>query len=871
MWSKAATSAFPHRLRPTRSDHHIYPFLTDICTVTSRTESSPGAERGAQFDRRQFNVRIAMVIGMAVAAALVPSVGDKRVVIVAVLLAIVLPSHYLVRRVVGVPNPAGWLDLLALATAATVAAIEPTVWPAAILFQMLNTGGAVAFLPGRWTLTLGVFSLSSMTLVALLRDVSGAVPMLAVGGLYLPALVVGARQKLDREQRSTQRVDSVLGSLPLILWEADARSGQVLSVVGHCGDFLGITADELMDEGFHSRVHPEDQMRFQDRLARHSATFQLSYRFRHGDGTWIWLRDRVERATSTNGPVLRGVTIDITSSRINELRLERQQEIVRHMSAMVIVLARPELGLDSPILSISNAPAWLDTPDLRDPSASLRRALPHLAENAEIASAFAEFDGGLDSAVIESIGVESAGEVRYIDLEVFGLPDGTGVVLIEDVSTRERSNALVRFQASHDALTNLPNRMEMMAAVRAALETGRPLALLMIDLNRFKDINDTLGHLTGDELLKIMSKRLAAIVTGRHVVARLGGDEFAVLLNDVDQHEIETIVDRISTSCRETAVIGNAMIGSSASIGVALAPRHATEAETLFQYADIAMYESKRARVTHRFYDRSLASSGDQLDLVADLPTAIERRQFMPFFQPKISLNDDRAIGAEALIRWAHPTRGMLTPVNFLDVVGIAGLLDELAQQALEQTLDLAAQATPDLQFAVNLSAVNLRQLDLAERIETELAMRGLGAERLMVELTESEVIDHTGVLHRTLGEIAELGVSIAIDDFGTGYSSFSHLRSLPLSELKIDQQFVNGMMHNRSDAVIVRSMIDLGHNLGVSVCAEGVEDQATLNRLRELGCDVAQGYWFGRPMPQNRILDWMAARRTHERSTADD
>ncbi len=692
-----------------------------------------------------FRVRLAVVTAVGLAAIAVPEVGENHVAVGLLLLVFALPMNLVVRRITRQANPAGWLDVVATLTASAAAFIEPSVWPAAMLFQMLNAAGSVAFLAPRWTFTLGATSMIPMTAIAILHPGPSQVAMLVVAGLVLPALILSSNHKSEKDK-------------------AAAESVRVL--------------------------------------------------------------------------------------------LERQHEIVTRMSAMLIAVDDPSLGPEAKVVDLIDRFGWVGNDGQTAIGQRFGDLMPAIANHPEVRKACANLRS--EPLVLDPIALPEEDGTRHVEVELFTLTSGGAVLLIEDVSQREASTAMVRYQASHDQLTGLANRDELMERVSAELTAKTEVSLLLIDLNGFKDINDTLGHYAGDELLKIVSQRLQRAVRRDDIVARLGGDEFAVLLSNIETERLTAMVEEISRRTRESTIIGNASVGTSASIGVARAPLDATDAEALLQCADIAMYEAKRSQSDYRFYEAALSTAPERLDLLAEIAPAFERGEMTAYVQPKVSVATGRVTGAEVLMRWDHPTRGVLAPASFLDIVSVAGLLDELARHALWRAVQTAAEVHPDISIAVNMSAVNLRRVDLAEQIDNALASHGVAPHRLIVELTESEVIDETGVLHRTLAQIAELGVGISVDDFGTGYSSFSHLRSLPLTELKIDQRFVGGMVGNRSDEVIVASMVELGHNLGLSVCAEGVEDVATAQRLQELGCDVAQGYFFGRPMPATDFARWL-------------
>ena len=804
------------------------------------------AGAGAQFDRRQFRVRIAIVLALSLGAAVVPSAGENRYWVSALLVLVVWPAHYAIRHVVGRPNPTGWLDLLAVLAGSAMSAIEPGIWHAALVFQMLNVGGAVAFLPQRWTSILGGVSVSTMAVVAALRPVDNPVPMLVVVCVFLPALIAGAVQRNARERRSSSRVDALVASLPVLIWESATDATEIRSVVGRPEQVLGHPLPDILGAGLHGLVAPEDRDR--RRLALRSGQGTVEYRLRRSDGATIWLRDQLRREQTDRGEVIRGVTTDISRSRDQRVRLERQDEIVRRMSALVLVLDDPTAGPDARLRQVNDNISWID--HAVTSGARFGDVVPELAGHPRISAACAAL-GPIESIEIESISVtDRRGVGRHVQVELFALPDGAAALLVEDVTERETAMAHVRHQATHDALTGLANRSRLMETVDRHIALGGDMTLLLIDLDNFKDVNDTLGHYTGDELLKILSLRLRNSVRSADLVARLGGDEFAVAVPDAGAAELDALIERILVRLRAKVVVDGATLAPGASIGVANAPLHAGDAESLLRCADVAMYEAKRARVGFWHYGPSLQADPSRLHLSAELREALGHGQLGIHLQPVVSLRTGLVRSAEVLVRWDHPERGLLHPADFLDLVLVAGLDSQLVEQVLSAGVDAAAELPAGISVAVNVSAADLRRPDLADLVGQLLDGRGVDPTRLEVELTESELIDDSGIVAGTLGSLSELGVQIAIDDFGTGYSSFARLRELPLDRLKIDRRFVGGMIDHERDDVIVRSMIDLAENMGLRTTAEGVETEAQRELLEALGCEDGQGFLFGRPQP---------------------
>jgi diguanylate cyclase (GGDEF)-like protein len=424
---------------------------------------------------------------------------------------------------------------------------------------------------------------------------------------------------------------------------------------------------------------------------------------------------------------------------------------------------------------------------------------------------------------------------------------------------RLRSSAeATRHQALHDALTGLPNRsffhQEVKDAIVSRDSTRRWMAVLLMDLDRFKEVNDTLGHHHGDLLLQAVADRLRSTVGPDDVVARLGGDEFGILLAAAPNRvTAQAFAERLIHVLAAPFLVQELALEVGASIGVALYPEHGRDVDTLLQRADVAMYQAKSNLRGHVVYSPDHDSySPDRLLLLGELRGAIDDRQLTVVYQPKVDLATGRVIGGEALVRWPHPRRGLLCPDQFIPAAEHTGLLRPLTLYVLDAALAECVrwrEENAELTVSVNLSVRNLLDVELPREIQDLLRRYSLPPSALVVEITESALIADPVRTHGTLQAIHELGVGISIDDFGTGYSSLSYLRRMPVDELKIDKSFVTTMADDDNDALIVRSTIELGRNLGLRVVAEGVETRQVWERLTALGCHVGQGYLFGRPV----------------------
>lgn len=429
---------------------------------------------------------------------------------------------------------------------------------------------------------------------------------------------------------------------------------------------------------------------------------------------------------------------------------------------------------------------------------------------------------------------------------------------LSDITDRKQQESIIQHQAMHDALTNLPNRMvlhdRLGHAIHMAQRQREPIAVLMMDLDHFKDINDTLGHHVGDLVLQEVALRLQNAVRKSDTVARLGGDEFAVVLPGVDVSKIGPIVNKILKSLEPTVLLDQHSLHIETSIGVALYPQHGEDSNSLIKTADIAMYAAKHNNSGYEIYDATQDQhDANRLNLTADLRQAIDGDSLVLHYQPKIELESGRTIGVEALVRWRHPTLGLLFPDSFIPLAERCGLINPMTIQILKMAIQqhqhwkLSGLTLP---VAINLSTRTLQDPDFPVQVEKIVYGLGMEPHSLEFEITESAIMaDPTRAL-TMLTLLNEMGVRLSIDDFGTGYSSLSYLQRLPVHMVKIDKSFVTGMIANSNNIAIIRSIIDLGHNLGLKVIAEGVEDRETCDELKALGCDMGQGYYFGRPAP---------------------
>ena len=491
-------------------------------------------------------------------------------------------------------------------------------------------------------------------------------------------------------------------------------------------------------------------------------------------------------------------------------------------------------------------------------------------------------EGKLDSYQIEKRYLCKDGGLIWgqvtavLERDEHGVPQST-ISMIEDITERKiaeeelrRQSALNEHMALHDALTGLPNRTllrdRIQQAVLTARREGGRVAVLMMDLDRFKEVNDSLGHHAGDVLLKELGSRLQGVLRESDTVARLGGDEFGILLKGQwKTTDVIPVLEKIRDALEQPIMLQDLPLAIEASVGISFYPDDGEDVDTLLRHADVAMYTAKDRNATYSFYD----PASDQYDptrltIVGELRRAIDQRELVLYYQPKAMLADGEVSSVEALIRWNHPTRGLVMPDDFIPLAQQTGLIKPLTLYVVEEGLRQCKAWQEEgltLSVAVNLSMRNLLDLEFPDQVETLIEKWGVDARLLEFEITESTMLADPVRTKHVLDKLSAMGIRLAIDDFGTGYSSLAYLKRLPVDEIKIDRSFVMHMSEDEDNATIVRSTIDLGQNLGLQVVAEGVETAEIWEKLNSLGCNIAQGYYLSRPVPADDLRDWLRER----------
>ena len=470
----------------------------------------------------------------------------------------------------------------------------------------------------------------------------------------------------------------------------------------------------------------------------------------------------------------------------------------------------------------------------------------------------------------ESESLEGTNLADYGTHETRSLVDAF-ITMRKQVQARQTA---LEYHALHDPLTSLANRNRLtehlIQSIKIAARDNSSLALLMLDLDHFKDVNDTLGHPVGDQLLVEVGRRLSGLLRNADTIARLGGDEFAILLPTASELNAIRIAEKIADALAYPFCLENRQLYTSASVGITVYPQHGADARTLIQRADIAMYQAKNNKSKLALYDSDQDKhSLERLGLMADLRKALKQDALEVYYQPQVALIDAeknavseiKVIGMEALLRWKHPEYGFISPEEIIRLAEQTGLIHNIALWVLENAVRQTKQwmdAGIELVVAVNLSAYNLEDDRIINQVGTLLDSTHFPAKYLSLEITENAMMANPERAVNILTQLDEMGIKISVDDFGTGFSSLGYLKRLPVSELKIDKSFVTDMTRDDNDAVIVRSTIDLAHNLGLKVVAEGVEDQETWDLLQILRCDIAQGYFISAPISATAFWEWL-------------
>jgi diguanylate cyclase (GGDEF)-like protein/PAS domain S-box-containing protein len=819
-------------------------------------------------------------VALGVAAALLPQLGPDRVRFgVAVALTGVIYQgllHVLFRRTREIPPAIAFTDV-------AIVMIFPLFLHQAFLPAVIVALGVTAqstiTVGTRWTFASHIFASAGFALVGLVigsHDTWMVLAFLITGCLVVANIGTIA----DTESASRSRYLSLVEGLQGIVWEGNPDTFGFTYVSPKAETILGYPIEQWYEDGFwEAHLHPDDRdeaVEFCRAAEEAGRDHELEYRMISASGKVVHLHD-VVAVTADPGSrtfTAHGVMLDVTERKRIEQRERQYADIVETIDIGLIVVQLRNQDDDQSLELVAANPSAceaLDRPLDQFAGQPLHEALPGL-NGTEILVRLADVARlGRSFEVDEIVLRRGLPTEQILACRAFPLGEHFVGISLSDVTTATLASQALRRQALHDGLTGLPNRTllqdRLSHSLRESTRSGEPVALLVMDLDQFKEINDALGHHVGDQVLIELANRLQQVVRGADVIARLGGDEFALLMTtDVSIEGAVQMAERIKHALMEPFVVGELRLQTNASIGIAVHPEHGTDAESLTQRADVAMYQAKRSGSGHAVYKAELdRSSVRRLTLLSELRRALDRNEFVLHFQPIIQVATGDVVRAEALVRWEHPQQGMIGPDQFIDLAEVSGFIQPLTKWVVRKAATTAMSWWPAghrVGAAVNLSVRNLYDPDLPKHVEQVLAETGLPSQLLSLEVTESELMDDPAVAHEVLTAINRLGVATSVDDFGTGYSSLTYLRNLPIREIKIDRSFISGMTTSADDLTIVRSTIDLGHNLSLDVVAEGVEDPLTLLRLGTLGCDLAQGFHISPPLPEHRFREWLDRRR---------
>ncbi|WP_298186074.1 phosphodiesterase DibA [uncultured Pseudomonas sp.] len=681
-------------------------------------------------------------------------------------------------------------------------------------------------------------------------------------------------------QRSEKRLHQALEAADGGIWDWDLQTQTVYFSPSYAA-LLGLHPEALGDDPQHwkQRLHPDDRVTFERNIQRRLSTlciapYDVSYRLLHQDGSyrWIQLRGRLLLNKQGQPERLLGTASDVSQRR-------KDDDSLRQAAAVFDATQEGVLVTDAQQHIVHCNPAFTRITGYSQ--AEILGQLPSMLQSGRHDKSFyRELWQALQNRGAWSGEVwnrRKNGEIYPQWQCIRVIHDEQGeishyVAVFSDISALKRSQRELDYLAHHDPLSNLPNRLLFTERVEQALERtridGQSGAVLLIDLDHFKHINESLGHSIGDLLLKDVGERLSQQLGKRMTLARLGGDEFGLLDESCRSAEQAAVMAQRLQACLTPAFkVSHQELFITASIGISLYPGDANDVGQVLRNADSALFKAKNSgRENYAFYSQELTTQARQrVELASALRHALDHQELRVYYQPLICLGSRELIGVEALVRWQHPQRGLVAPGEFIPVAEETGLIGAIDAWVLEhscrQMVAWQRAGTAPKFVAVNVSSRLFSRGELDQRVAEVLHDSGLAPACLELEVTESAVMDNPDAALALLQRLRTLGIRLSIDDFGTGYSSLARLKRLPVHKLKLDQSFVRGLPHDPSDLAITRAVIGLGHSLGLKVLAEGIERPEQVELLQQLGCDHAQGYYFGHPQPAEQLAAPLASR----------
>ncbi len=711
-----------------------------------------------------------------------------------------------------------------------------------------------------------------------------------------------------------EKLHSIISEqVPALIVAYNITTGEYVYVNHAVKKVLGYTPEDFINGGYEfatSLVHPDDLPRImtENQEALEAANARISgddepivafeYRMKRKDGSWRWLHSDgsvLKRNDEGKVELVMNVSIDITDHKDRDEEMEQlRAELERRIQERNSALSATEQQYRSLVEAVQDYAIFrLDpTGNVATWNAGIEHIMGY--QEAEILGRpigvfFTDTDRerGLPmqelekartegNAIVEGVRVRKDGTTFYAIATVTPIYNDGGQLqgfskIMRDITELKEAEETIRFQASRDSLTGLANRKALDdhfdSALATAIRKRHKLGVLFLDLDRFKTINDTLGHGIGDLILKEVGQRLQQSVRQVDTVARLGGDEFIILLTEIHSaQDAVRVAEKILKAFTPVMRVQDQSLHVSSSIGIALFPADGQDIYTLLKNADTALYRAKDAgRNRYQFYNYSMnLQSVARLSLEQDLRTAVNNGELRLVYQPFVNLKNGHVVGVEALVRWQHPKLGLLLPFDFIPLAEETGMILSIGNWILQtvcQEGKLLQDSGYNLQMTVNLSARQFAEAGLVDTISDTLYETGLDARFLELEITESVAMENITRTSSKLNDLKQKGISIAIDDFGTGYSSLSYLKRFPVHKLKVDKSFVKHAITDPQDSAIIRAIISMGHSLGLKVCAEGVEEPQQQALLKSMGCDLIQGYLISKPVPPNELIDWL---KTH-------
>jgi diguanylate cyclase (GGDEF)-like protein/PAS domain S-box-containing protein len=708
-----------------------------------------------------------------------------------------------------------------------------------------------------------------------ISDVVGYVIDLALSFVFIALVFTvfkGMKNAAEDLREHKKRLKNIFDTLDVAIWSHDLKTDTLLITSG-IEKLYGHSSEEFYQDStlWKKVIHPEDKHILAEREAGFSRGEAVTsvYRIIRPEGEVRWIQDRGIPVIDEDGNFVdfTSVLFDITHRKESE---GRYRSLVEMSPDLIAVYSRGKLDYineagcrlfkaKSPAELVGKPISQLIPPDV----------LAHI-KNRELT---------IDEDFEEKLWFEfKATQVdgKEIDVEMSAMPilyEGRMAEQIvgRDLTQRKKAEKTIKYMAYYDVLTGLPNRNLVRKHLNASLSNGSEnVAVLFLDLDRFKIINDTKGHRVGDLLLKVVASRLKNAVQEQGLVSRQGGDEFIIVLKGMGKEQVMVVTDRILKEFNEGIIIENQEFFVTPSIGISMAPEDGQDEETLIKHADTAMYLAKeRGKNNYQFYTNKLHGlSSRKMELENGLRKALEQNQLMLHYQPQVNLENGEIIGVEALIRWMHPEKGIISPAEFIPLAEETGLIVPLGKWVLEKA---AAQnklwqekGYGPIPMSVNISVRQLQEDRFIDTVKQVLFDTQLDPYYLDFEITES-VMQNSEKTAIILDQLKELGITLAIDDFGTGYSSLSLLKHFPIDKIKIDKSFIDDIIHHSNQGAMVKTIIDMGHNLQFNVIAEGVEEQEQVEFLLENGCVVGQGYHFSRPVPAEAMEELLIKNKKQE------